>query len=470
MNNLLLVLDQGGQSSRVALFNSDGSLLQMHSEQVSMSTPHQGWVEQNPEEVVQSLRQCLSRIQIPEERTVIAGMVTQRSSLVCWDRETGNALTPILSWQDTRAADWLDQLSLNSEAIYEHTGLYPNAHFGASKMRWCLQHVPEVQRAMAEQRLCIGPLASYLLSRLLKDIPFVVDPANASRTLLYNVHTGSWDPQLMTLFDIHEPLLPAIQPSCSEWGYLTVGGREIPLRWVTGDQCAAIAGLGGGEPGSVVINAGTGAFIAKSLNAIEAPPERLLQTLLWEQGGERQFVAEGTVNGAASALQWATDTLSLPSFDQLDAWSATYREPPLFLNGIGGLASPFWRESFTSEFIGEGCNEAKMVAVLESIVFLLKCNLQQLCHGGGCANQIRLGGGLAGFDSFCQKLADATGLTILRPDSLEATAKGLAWLMADCPDWPEQYRTFYANTECNGISGRYERWCEAMIEALNQKA
>ena len=171
-----------------------------------------------------------------------AGLATQRSSIVCWDRVSGQALSPVISWQDRRAHEWLTRFALHAEEIHATTGLMLSAHYGASKLRWCLDHLPAVAQAQSEGRLAFGPLASYLVFRLTEERTLAVDPANAARTLLWNIKTLNWDEGLLHLFSIPASALPPCVPTRHHFGHLVAAGQRIPLALVSGDQSALTNG------------------------------------------------------------------------------------------------------------------------------------------------------------------------------------------------------------------------------------
>lgn len=486
MNDFLyLVMDQGGQSSRVLVFDAVGRQRLLLREPVQTRHPMPGRVEQDPVEVVASIRRLLDKL--PDQlgadihRLKAAALVTQRSSLVCWDRETAAPLSPVLSWQDTRAAKYMETLSLSDEEIALHTGLRPNAHYGASKLRWCLDTIPGVKAALGEQRLACGPLASYLLYALTRQHHFAVDPGNAQRTLLWHLPSGDWDEVLLAQFDIPKSILPPLQPSASDFGDLQIGDLQIgdvqlPVALLNGDQNAAFFSQGELPGEQVTINAGTGAFIAVRCAPSVSAPAGLLKTLIFETGTEaesaRWFVVEGTVNGAASALELQAAELGVADYQRsLDQWLKSETVIPLFLNGVGGLGAPYWRGDFCSRFVDLDANnnKAALVAVLESIVFLLMVNLLRIRDWRGerePLTRILVGGGLSQLDGFCQRLADLSGLPVIRSADTEATGRGAAFLLAGQPgDWLVYPGDEFFPGENAELAGRFQQWLQRMAEA-----
>ena len=479
-----LILDQGGQSSRALVIDVAGQTLAHASLAVGTQTPAADVVEQDVEELVTSLQrvaeQAVAQLTSKQQHGLFsAGMVTQRSSMVCWKRDTLEAVTPVISWQDRRADDWLSQQKINPQWFRHHTGLYPSAHFGASKMHWCLNHDENVQQAFIDGNLMFGPLAGYLAARLTGSAAVKVDPANAQRTGLYNVDRNDWDADLLQLFDIPRNLLPDITDTCDNFGSLTLVDFKLPLQLLSGDQSAAIYAYGEPASGTAYINAGTGAFVS-ALWHEKNYPEQLLKSIVYLDK-QPQFVVEGTVNGAGSALNWAQNLLQLDDTDELRESEVGSDEMPLFINAVGGLGSPYWKANLQPSFIGQGSDQQKLLAVQESIKFLLQSNLVVMQSHGFNLQRIVVSGGLSKSDIFCQKLADLTDTPVWRPDDVEASARGAAYLLT------QQSRVGHAISaaEWSALSGsefmpgndaqdllnqRFGRWREALQSQLSDLA
>jgi len=430
--------------------------------------PQPGWVEQDPDAVVDSLRQAaeaaLAQLDASDRaRLLSCGLSTQRSSLVAWDRVSGAALSPVLSWQDTRAADWLEAQRLDVEAIRASTGLYPNAHYGLSKMRWLLDHVGAVRAAADDGRLLIGPLASFLAFRLLESRPALVDPANASRTLLLDLARGDWNGATLARFGIERAWLPKVARSDADYGELSMGSHRLPMRLLSGDQSTAAFAHGELRAEAAYLNVGTGAFVFRATE--DAPPSRLLRSVVhWAETA--QYVVEGTVNGAGSALSAFAQTQGMADVGGGGAapgWADAGAGGIVSLNGIGGLGSPDWRSDFPSCFIGEGTPQQQLVAVAESILFLIERNLGLLCQIGAPCEYVLATGGISQSDRFCQALADLTALPVHRPAHCEATARGGAFLLAGRPaDWASLPRQEFTPRGSASLAARHYRWRDAM--------
>ncbi len=460
---LYLAIDQGGHASRAIVFDRAGTIVAQAETAIATLTPKPGWVEHDAEALLRSIEQTLAQIvQLLGARVAnikAAGLATQRSSIACWDRTSGAALAPILSWQDRRNQPWLEALPADTALIHQHTGLRLSPHYGASKMRWCLDHLPAVQGALGKGHLVMGPLASYLAFNLLDERPLVADPANASRTLLWSLAQQEWDDTLLALFQIPRAILPPCSLSRGAFGHLTLGGHAIPLRIITGDQSAALFAWGEPSPATAYINMGTGAFIQRPVST-PLLSDTLLSSVAYIDESSRCYTLEGTVNGAARALHALAREEQIDALDsRLAQWLEKIEQPPLFLNGVAGLASPYWRPDFPSRFIGEGGAEARAVAVAESIVFLIQRNLEESEHDLPAAGTLFVSGGLASLSPLCQRLADLSGRPVRRPESVEATARGLAFLVADRPaNWAAGQVAHFPPRRRPALQKRYFRW------------
>jgi len=487
---LYLVLDQGSHASRAMLFDHLGHVISAEVRAIATQHPQSDMVEHDPEEVLESLREAMNAA-MAGHRVAAAGLATQRSSIVCWNRKTGRALSPVISWQDVREAAWMSGFSRYRDDIHARTGLFPSAHYGASKLHWCLNHLPTVQQALRDGELAWGPLASFLLFRLLTEWPLLADPGNASRTLLWNMHTRDWDAHLLEMFKLPRQLLPQCMPNRHNFGYLDIPGQKISMQVVMGDLPASLFAAGQPQSDVAYINAGTGAFVQRVMQKKPEGVKHFLTGIAYQDEHTVLYSLEGTVNGSGSALEWfkqemqetgsglesrtdqgmkqvvrdsRPDPVSLE--EGLPGWLQHEGNVPLFLNGVSGLGSPFWNPVFNSRFVGEGEVWQQAVAVVESIVFLLQVNLEGMAAYVPAPVAVHIGGGLAQLDGFCQRLANLAGIPVIRPAQSEATARGCAFLLAGCPDdWqvPEPDDVFRPRADA-GLADRYARW-KALMES-----
>jgi glycerol kinase len=336
-------------------------------------------------------------------------------------------------------------------------------------MRWCLDHFGAVRAAAADGRLLIGPLASFLAFRLIESRPVRVDPANASRTLLLDLARGDWNDALLARFGIERAWLPLVTRSDADFGDLSTGETPLPLRLLSGDQSTAAFAHGELRADAAYLNVGTGAFVFRV--AGEVPPgSRLLRSVVhWAESPE--YVVEGTVNGAGSALAAFAQARGIA--DVGAALDAAWQDDSsagdvVYLNGIGGLGSPDWRGDFCSRFIGDGTPEQQLVAIAESILFLIQRNLVLLGPLGAPCNFVLASGGISQSDRFCQALADLAGLPLHRPAHCEATARGAVFLLAGRPvEWAALPKQEFAPRGAPGLQARHRRWQAAMAAALD---
>jgi glycerol kinase len=464
---LILVIDQGTHATRALALDMQGRACAAAYRTVTLKRRTSAVVEQDPLEILASaqavIRQILKAPALRKTEFFTAGLATQRSSVVAWDRRSGVPLSPVISWQDRRTAKRLAGLAPYSASIKRITGLPLSPHYGAGKFGWMLDHLPAVKQARRRGTLALGPLAAFLLFHLLRKRPFVVDHANALRTQLMGLDTLSWDPMLLELFGVPAELLPECRDICHPYGELQAAA--IPLEAVNGDQTAALHCLGKPSSSVAVVNVGTGAFVLRFTGEQPVFHERLLSGIAASGRGPRRYVVEGTVNGAGAALEWAARRWHLKAAGgQLDDGLRHAAEPPIFLNTIGGLGSPWWRPGPSPRLIGRGNRRQKTAAVLESILFLLKANIDCIDSAGFPFNRLQISGGLSRVDDFCQRLADLTRLPVYRPAEAEATARGSAWLAAGCPSrWPKTGRgRHFQPGRHAGIRSRYRRFCAAL--------
>lgn len=468
-----LAIDQGTHATRALVFDRRGNVLSAGEREIGLQRPKPGWAEHDPEEVLASLRAAvetaLGALGARGTSLAAAGLATQRSSVVCWDAAGGAPLSPIISWQDLRARDWVKRFEPHGEAIHRQTGLFLSPHYGAGKLHWCLENLPAVRAALGKGTLRWGPMSSFLIYRLLEERPFLADPQNASRTQLWNLQRRNWEPELLTLFGIPPGHLPHCVPTRHPFGTLNHGRLRVPVTVVTGDQAAALFAHGAPSGDTAYVNVGTGAFILRTAAARPEGAGRLLTGIVLEEAESVLFGLEGTVNGAAAALDWVGRELGREDLLQrLPEWLAAPGEPPLFLNGVSGLGSPFWKADFPSRFVGEGSTAEMAVAVVESIAFLLQANLEEMGRILPPPREIQLSGGLSRLEGFCRMLCDLSGLPLRRPDDFEATARGLACLLARCPEgWAEgvKFQRFVPRAVSplgGALRSRYRRWRREM--------
>lgn len=469
---LYLAIDQGTHASRAVVLDGRGNALASGERPIGLARPRPDWAEQDADEMVESIlaaaTAALASLGARRHDVAAAGLASQRASCICWDRHSGRPLSPLFSWQDRRAHEWLRQFEPQAEEVHRKTGLFLSAHYGASKLRWALDHLPAVQEARAAGTLCWGPQASFLAFRLLQERPLLADPQCAARTQLWNLGSRDWDPHLLALFGLPQGFLPKSVPTCHPFGTLRLAGVSIPLVAVNGDQSAAVFAFGWPDEDSAYVNIGTSAFVQRALTRDPGYVPRQLTGIILDDGTTTVYTVEGNVNGAGAALEWLRREPGMEALDSLlPHWLAAPLEPPLFLNGIAGLGGPFWKPDFASRFVGAGEPWQMAVAVVESVAFLLQANIEEMAKYVPPAARIRVSGGVSQIDGLCRRLAALSGLPVHRRDDAEATARGIAYLAAGRPaSWNlAATEQVFAPGEDAGIGARYRRWRALMAEA-----
>ena len=473
-SRLFLAIDQGGHASRALVFDEQGKLVAKSSCALETKYPKRAWVEQDAEDLLDSVKEVIfgavEQLGAEKHRICSAGLATQRASVVCWNRVNGIALSKVLSWQDRRSAGWMQAFSTQSADIHARTGLFPSPHYGAGKLRWCLDNLPVVQKTLNDGELVLGPLASFIAARITEEGNLFVDATNASRTLLLDIKTGEWDHQLLEYSGIPFKALPQCVPSRFLFGHMVISKQRIPLTLVTGDQSAALFHDGPPREENLHINLGTGAFLQRIQKdeAMRAP--RLLSSIVLFGGGQNIYALEGTVNGAGSALAYFAKRYHAHEWPQhAEAWLQKTIDPPLFINAIGGIASPFWVPCLESRFIGNGDIEAKFTAVIESILFLIQANLDEMNTVIDPPTRIILSGGISHLNTFCQKIANLSAIPVERPDQKEASSRGLAYLLTKSTSpWPTPSDvTNFRPIRDKPLQKRYVNWRQCLAEAID---
>jgi len=469
-----LCIDQGGHSTRAAVFDERGTVVAESSATVATRLTPPVYVEHDVAQMLGSAVSCVTAVaeQLGTDTARLRGVAiaTQRSTIACAARD-GEALTPLISWQDRRGGEDLQRFAGAAATIKRITGLRLSPHYGIGKLRWCLQNAPRVRERCDDGDIVAAPLASLLAHALCRERPWVIDPVNASRTLLMDLRTAAWSDELLRLFEIPVAMLPAICPNRSRFGTIAVAGTAVPLTVLVGDQSAAVFAAGEPEPGAAFVNLGTGAFIQVATGRCPIEDDALLSSVVWQGDGGLFYVLEGTVNGAASAIDAVANERGIvrePDAPALLRALAAIERAPLFLNGISGLGSPDWVPNFASRFVGEGDGFECLAAVYESIAFLIQRNLERLTQRVPIT-RLRVSGGLARHDWLVQRIADLSGLTVVRPVDTEATLAGLLYL-ASGGDVIVPGPSIEFLPRRNPVAARrYGDWSRALAAALNDR-
>jgi len=432
-NDHVLSIDQGTHATRAVLFTADGKVVADHSVEISLDRVSDLVVNQNGEELLSSVRVVIDKIfgEIGPERVISAALATQRSTLAVWDRDSGDLLAPLISWQDRRNGRLLETIEENRESIKEVTGLFLSPHYGASKMRWVLD---DFDRKGVEvlPSFALAPLATWLTWSLTKEKNYFTDETNGARTSLISLVTRNWSREVLSIFGLQKLQLPEVVPVVHPFGHLERYGT--PLNVVIGDQQAAALAYGELSADSCLVNLGSGAFVLAPTGESPVVSPRLPSGVLCSNDKKIAYILEGTVNGAATAIDWLFQQYGVKPDHSLYSQPVEQKGIPLFLNHVGGVGSPFWISSGESRFVGgEDSLLARLHGVVESIVFYLVYNIEAIRKLGPKCKKIRVSGGLSNIPVLLEKLSGLSGAVVEKYTDTEATARGAAWLACGKP-------------------------------------
>lgn len=440
----VLALDQGTTSSRAIVFNADGQIVALQQREFRQIFPRPGWVEHDAEEIwasqLEVAQQALRDAGLAAEDVAAIGITNQRETTLVWDRATGRPIHNAIVWQDRRTADFCDSLieAGHAESIRSKTGLVIDAYFSASKLKWLLDHVPEARSRAERGELAFGTIDSWLLWKLTGGRLHVTDISNACRTMLLDIHTRQWDPQLLEMFDVPAAVLPEVRGSSEVYGHSLpeLFGGPIALAGAAGDQHAALFGQNCDRPGLAKNTYGTGCFAL--LHVGDEPIEsrsRLLTTAACDPAGGCQYALEGSIFIAGAAVQWLRDGLAIigdsSEVEQL-AGSVDDADGVYLVPAFAGLGAPHWDPHARGLLIGmtRGTTRAHIArATLESIAFQVADVLDAMRRDSGCAiDELRVDGGACVNNLLMQFQADILQTAVVRPKVTETTALGAAFL------------------------------------------
>ena len=442
----LLAIDQGTTSTRAILFDASAKPLATHSIELRQFFPANGWVEHGPEEIWQSVLACCRVVMrgIAPEDVAGIGIANQRETTILWERDTGRALHPAIVWQDRRTAERCHTLrSMGLEGkVTDKTGLLIDPYFSATKAEWLLVHVAGAAERALKGELAVGTVDSWLIHKLTGGALHATDATNASRTMLLDLKTLEWDKDLLALFDIAPSLLPEVRNSAGDFGETAAElfGAPIRILGVAGDQQAAAIGQACFSPGDVKATYGTGCFVLANTGAtVPISQNRLLATAAWRLAGKAHYALEGSIFIAGAVVQWLRDALgAICSAAEVQALvrSAKQADGLYFVPAFTGLGAPYWDPDARGAILGmtrdSGAAEIAR-AGLDAVCYQTRDLLDAMARdmratGLGAPSSLKVDGGMVQNDWFCQRLADLTGLPVARPQIVETTALGAAYL------------------------------------------
>lgn len=450
----VLSLDQGTTSTRAIIFNNKGEIVGSAQQEFKQIYPKAGWVEHDPTDIIGSavgvIAEALIRADIVVSDLAAIGLTNQRETTVVWDKLSGAPVCNAIVWQCRRTADLAEKLKSEglSSFIYERTGLVPDAYFSATKIKWILDNVTGARERAERGELLFGTVDTYLMWRLSRGKIFATDYTNASRTMLFNIHTLQWDKELLRLFDIPESMLPEVKPSSGLFGYTDKGvvGGEVPICGVAGDQQAALFGQLCVSEGDVKNTYGTGCFLLLNTGGKAVKSRNgLVTTLGASAGGKPPYVLEGSVFVGGAVVQWLRDELGLiGSAAESELWAKKVPDSGgvYVVPAFTGLGAPHWDSGARGVICGitRGTGKAHIIrAALEAIAFQSADLVSAMERDAGVKiNSLRVDGGASANDFLLQFQSDILGVKLQRPAVVETTALGAAYLAGlACGYWKD---------------------------------
>ena len=439
----VLAIDQGTSSSRAVISDRNGNIQAAGSFPLGQTFPKNGWVEQDPEAIwtssIQACRKAIDAFSGGVEDILAVGIANQRETVVVWNPETGEAYYNAIVWQDRRTADRCDRLKLDpmSHTIREITGLVIDPYFSSTKLEWLLD-IDHIRDAAQRGRLCFGTVDTFLIWRLTRGKIHATDSTNASRTQLFDISKHNWSKPLLEFFDIPRSILPEIKESVDDYGQTDKKwfGKSIPILGVAGDQNASLLGQACIQHGMAKITYGTGCFALVNTGKQKVRSKSdLLTTPAYRIEGQTNYAIEGSIFTAGSSIKWLRDSLGLI------ASSEETEKRAIRVNGdtrgvyivpaFTGLGAPYWRpkvRGFVSGLTFETNADHLSTAVLQSVAFQTYDLLEAMVADGILPNIVRIDGGMAANNWFCQFLTDILDIVVERPQVIETTARGAAYL------------------------------------------
>ncbi|MBL7858249.1 MAG: glycerol kinase GlpK [Cyclobacteriaceae bacterium] len=438
----IIALDQGTTSSRAIVFDEHGDIKSVAQQEFRQIFPQSGWVEHDPAEILKTqlhvLTTVISESNIDAASIAALGITNQRETTVIWDRKTGVPIYNAIVWQDKRTAPICEDLKSKGleDYVRKNTGLVIDSYFSATKVKWILDHVSGARDKASRGELAFGTIDSWLIWNLTGGKVHVTDYTNASRTMLYNIRDLSWDKKLLAELEIDESLLPEVKPSAANFGSWKVDDVEIPIAGVAGDQQAALFGQACFEPGMAKNTYGTGCFMLMNTGStIQQSRNGLITTIAWGLDGKVEYALEGSVFIAGAAVQWLRDGLHIidqSKDSEYFAAKALGSNEVYVVPAFAGLGAPYWDMYARGAIFGLTRDTGKdhiIKATLESLAYQTKDILNAMQEDAGLTLAIlKVDGGACANNILMQFQADILGTEVERPDIIESTALGAAYL------------------------------------------
>jgi len=490
---LIMSLDQGTTSSRAVLFNHKGEPVEIAQQDFEQIFPEPGWVEHNPIEIwesqISSAKKVLNLAEDSNQEVVAIGITNQRETTVVWDKNTGEPIYNAIVWQDRRTAKYCDELKANGkkESIKEKTGLILDAYFSATKLKWILDNVEGAREKANNNDLCFGTVDTWLVWKLTNGEKFITDVSNASRTMLFNIHSLEWDQELLDLFNIPRSILPEVKESSEIYGEtsVTLFKKKIPISGIVGDQQAALFGQLCTEKGMVKNTYGTGCFLL--MNTGEEPvysKNNLLTTVAWKINGKVNYALEGSVFVGGAAVQWLRDGLKIiDTAAEIEALASSVPDNGgvYFVPALTGLGAPYWDSYARGTIVGitRGTTQAHIArATLEGIAYQVYDIVSAMeADSNAKGTELRVDGGATGNNLLLQFQTDIFGFPVVRPNVQEITALGAAYLAGlaigfweSIEELKSQWsinKTFKPEMETKKVEELLKQWHKAVSRSAN---
>lgn len=444
MNQYILSFDQGTTSSRAIVFDKKGAIVSVAQKEFTQIFPQPGWVEHDANEIWSTqlgvAAKAITKAGLTIQHIAAIGITNQRETTVVWDKTTGMPIHPAIVWQDRRTASFCDELKAagKDKMIQQRTGLVVDAYFSATKVKWILDHVEGARARAAKGELCFGTVDSWLLWKLTNGKVHATDVSNASRTMLFNIHTLAWDEELLQLFDVPASMLPEVRSSSEVYGHTqnVLTAHHVPIAGIAGDQQAALFGQMCTQPGMVKNTYGTGCFMLMNTGEKAVPSSNnLLTTIAWKVNGVTQYALEGSVFIAGAVVQWLRDGLKIiRNSSEVESLAAevSSSEGVYVVPAFAGLGAPYWNQHARGTIVGitRGTTGAHFArAALDSIAYQTMDVLKAMEADSGIAiKELRVDGGATANNLLMQFQSDILHTKVVRPTVVETTALGAAYL------------------------------------------
>lgn len=444
INDFILALDQGTTSSRAIIFNKKGEIKHIAQKEFTQIFPKSGWVEHDAEEIWSSqltvLTESITQLKAEQDSIKAIGITNQRETTIVWNKRTGKPIYNAIVWQDRRTADYCKSIAAKGldKLIQDKTGLLIDAYFSASKINWILSHVEGAKEMAKNGELAFGTVDSWLIYKLTNGQKHITDVSNASRTLLFNIHTLDWDQELLDIFDIPKAMLPTVLSSSEVYGETSIplDGHTIPIAGIAGDQQAALFGQLCTNKGMVKNTYGTGCFMLMNIgNKPVISSNKLVTTIGWKIGNDVQYALEGSIFIAGAVVQWLRDELKVikhsEDIEKL-ALEVSDTDGVYFVPAFSGLGAPHWNPEARGTLLGlsRGSTDAHIArAALESIAYQTYDILKAMENDSNSTiKELRVDGGATNNKFLMQFQADILQTNVLKPAVTETTALGAAYL------------------------------------------